>query len=83
MGTVLFLIIWPLDTALSVTPYPSVFSRFGPLGALTVVRFPPPPFFDLAKVFIFDFLRFPYNVSIIFCLFVQVYPVFEIITLFS
>ena len=46
MGTVLFLIIWPLDTAPSVTPTPPVFSRFGPLGAFTVVRFPPPPFFN-------------------------------------
>ena len=46
MGTVLFLIIRPLDTAPSVTPTPPVFSRFGPLGAFTVVRFPPPTFFN-------------------------------------
>ena len=46
MGTVLFLMIRPLGTAPSVTPTPPVFSRFGPLGAFTVVRFPPPPFFN-------------------------------------
>ena len=41
-----FLSFGRLDTAHSVTPTPPVFSRIGPLGAFTVVRFPPPTFFD-------------------------------------
>ena len=60
MGTVLFLIIWPLDTAPSVTPTPPVFSRFGPLGAFTVVRFPPPPFSISGHV---DYLNYVFPIS--------------------
>ena len=78
----LFLTIWPLDTALSVTPYPSVFSRFGPLGALTVVRFPPPTFFNFRPRRLLDLSASHKLCPSFFAIFCTYIPILRSITSF-
>ena len=48
MGTVLFLIIRPLDTALSVTPLPLRFLSFWPPGGIDSSSFPAPHLFSIS-----------------------------------